>query len=129
MFYSPGSIRRINEKTNKWQARFTYYEERDGRRSKRQLARNFNASSQREAKRIQAQIHMELEQEAEERLSGEGHAAVDPMLSDYARNYIDSREASGAIEKTTAANYRASMKLVLRHLRDIKISAIRAGMV
>ena len=129
MFYSPGSIRKINEKTNKWQARFTYYEERDGKKHKRQLARNFTASSQREAKRIQAQIHMELEQEAEERLDGGSHAAIDPVLSDYARNYIDSREASGAIERTTAANYRASMKLVLRHLRDTKINAIRAGMV
>lgn len=50
MFYTPGSVRVINEKTNKWQSRYTYYEETNGRRRKRQVARNYTATSLREAK-------------------------------------------------------------------------------
>lgn len=64
MFYTPGSVRVINEKTNKWQSRYTYYEETNGRRRKRQVARNYTATLLREARRISAQIHMELEREA-----------------------------------------------------------------
>ena len=129
MFYSPGSVRVINEKTNKWQARFTYYEEGEGHRCKRQLARNFNAGSQREAKRIASQIHMELERAAQAAAEFDLNIHADIALSDYARDYIDGREASRAIEKTTAANYRSSMKHVLRHLPDLPINLIKADMV
>lgn len=129
MFYSPGSVRAINAKTKKWQARFTYYIEEGGRRRKRQLARNFTASSQREAKRISSQIHMELERDAQAAAEFGLNIREDVMLSDYAHDYIDRREASKAIEKTTAANYRSSMKLVLRHLPDLPINLIKADMV
>lgn len=129
MFYSPCSIRAINEKTNKWQARFTYYEESGSRRHKRQVARNFNAGSKREAKKIAAQIHMELERAAQAAAEFDLDIRADVMLSDYARDYIEHREASRAIEKTTAANYRSSMKHVLRHLPDLPINRIRADMV
>lgn len=129
MFYSPGSVRAINAKTKKWQARFTYYIEEGGRRRKRQLARNFTASSQREAKRISPQIHMELERDAQAAAEFGLNIREDVMLSDYAHDYIDRRAASKAIEKTTAANYRSSMKLVLRHLPDLPINLIKADMV
>lgn len=129
MFYTPGSVRVINEKTNKWQSRYTYYEERDGRRRKRQVARNYTATSLREAKRISAQIHMELEREAQAMLEFNLHVQPDVLLSEYARDYIDAREASGAIEKTTASNYRSSMKHVLRHMPDVPIKLVKADMV
>lgn len=129
MFYSPGSVRVVNEKTNKWQVRFTYYKESGDRRCKRQLARNFTASSRREAKRIASEIHMELERAAQAAAEFNLGIQVDAMLSDYARDYIDRREASKAIEKTTAANYRSSMKHVLRHMPDLPINLIKADMV
>lgn len=129
MFYSPGSVRVINEKTNKWQVRFTYYEEDNGHRRKRQLARNFTAGSRREAKRIASQIHMELERAAQAAAEFDLSIHTDIVLSDFARDYIDKREASRAIERTTAANYRSSIKHVLRHLPDLPIGLIKADMV
>lgn len=129
MFYTPGSVRVINEKTNKWQARYTYYVMDGDRRRKRQVARNFTASSLREAKRMSAQIHMELENEAQAKAESDSLDQREICLSEYASGYIDAREMGGVIEKTTAANYRSSMKHVLRHLPDVPLGLITAGMV
>lgn len=81
MRYSAGSIRHIRDDI--WQARFTYYEDPDDHTTKKQTARNFRASSEREAQQEKARIHDQLEREAEFAAFFPSEVSIPTTLEDY----------------------------------------------
>lgn len=123
MKYTAGKVRHIRDDI--YQARFTWHEGRQGEKVAHQVARNFRASSNREAEQKQAAIHAQLERET--RIEQIMPARTD--IADYLYSYARMRECAGAIEKTTLANYCSSTKHILRHIHDVPISKITAPMV
>jgi integrase len=128
MKYSTGWCKRRGS-GDKWIARFSYYEEVDGRRIKREKARTFVAKSDRAARQETTRIHEELEAEALLAKQYPESLGADRDLYEYMSSYIDAREGSHMIERTTAANYRASAKLVRRYLRDRTVGSISSASV
>lgn len=128
MKYTAGKVRHIRDDI--YQARFTWYEERQGKKVAHQVARNFRAGSNREAEQKRAAIHAQLEREAEiERIMPAKTEPAQTDIADYLYSYARMREGAGAIEKTTLANYRSSTKHILRYIHDVPVSKITAPMV
>lgn len=123
MHYSSGSVRRLRDDI--WQARFIYRSDEGGVVTKRQVARNFRAKSAREAKQRKAEIHAELEREAETRRIY-SPTGGNRLLSEYLASYIETQERIRAIEATTAANYRSCIKHILRYVSDKPIKSVTA---
>lgn len=113
------ALRGVGEAVAVWfQARFrVYVTGEDGTKSVRQVYRPIDASTMTEAKRNLAGVRQRLGDEIErEYLIDDAYPGSSTVLYDYMGRYIDEREAAGAIEPTTAANYRNSAKHVMRHL-------------
>ena len=119
MRYSAGSIRHIRDDI--WQARFTYYEDPDDHTTKKQTARNFRASSEREAQQEKARIHDQLEREAEFAAFLPSEVSSPTTLEEYLMEHIDRQEGNGSIEFSTAGNYRSLSKRLVRYLGDIPL--------
>ena len=122
MRYSAGSIRHIRDDI--WQARFTYYEDPDDHTTKKQTARNFRASSEREAQQEKARIHDQLEREAELAAFFPSEVISPTTLEDYLMEHIDRQEGNGSIEFSTAGNYRSLSKRLVRYLGDVPLKKI-----
>ncbi len=127
MKYSAGSIRHIRDDI--WQARFTYYEDPDDHTTKKQTARNFRASSEREAQQEKARIHDQLEREAEFAAFFPSEVSSPTTLEDYLMDHIDRQEGNGSIEFSTAGNYRSLSKRLVRYLGDIPLKKITTAKV
>lgn len=126
---SAGSVRRWR---SKFQARFrVYVTGEDGTKSVRQVYRSIDADTMTEAKRRLAGVRQRLSDELEhEYLIDDTYPGSSTVLADYMGRYIDEREAAGAIEPTTAANYRNSAKHVMRHLPgDTRLDGVTAQRV
>ena len=125
MKYTAGKVRHI--RGNIYQARFMWYEEKGGKKVAHQVARNFQAGSNREVEQKRAAIHAQLEREAEiERVISTKQEPAQTDIEDYLYAYAEMREGTGAIEKTTLANYRSSTKHILRYIHDVPVSGITA---
>lgn len=128
MEYTAGKVRHV--RGDIYQARYTWYEERHGKKIAHQVARNFRAGSKREAEQRRAAIHSELERKAEiDRLMPAAKLPAQTGIADYLYSYARMREGSGAVEKTTLANYRSNTKHILRYIHDVPISGITGEMV
>jgi hypothetical protein len=126
---SAGSVRKWR---SGFQARFrVYVTAEDGTKTKRQVYRSIDAGTMTEAKRRLAGVRQRLSDELErEYLIDDTYPGSSTVLADYMGRYIDEREAAGAIEPTTAANYRNSSKHVMRHLPgDIRLGDVTAQRV
>ena len=125
MKYSNPSVR--DRGGGHWQARFRY-KEGDKWRT---LSRNFEATSKRDANKKAAQLHRQLEEEAELAkfrvllVMDEDEAVLERFLE----KYISGIEGSGQIERTTAAGYRSSAAHICRYLGDVRIDDITADMI
>lgn len=128
MKYTAGKVRHV--KDDIYQARYTWYEEKAGKKVAHQVARNFRAGSKREAEQRRAAIHSELERKAElECIMPAAKQPAQSDIADYLYAYARMREGAGAVEKTTLANYRSNTKHILRYIHDVPISEITGAMV
>ncbi len=126
---SAGSVRKWR---SGFQARFrVYVTGEDGTKTKRQVYRSIDAGTMTEAKRRLAGVRQRLSDEiSREYLIDDTYPGSSTVLGDYMSRYIAEREAAGAIEPTTAANYRNSAKHVMRHLPgDIRLDGVTAQKV
>lgn len=127
MKYSEGSLRLLHD--DLWQARYCYQvTEEDGRVVKKQTARNFHATTHKDALIEKARIREQLEREAllEEIMPTPKKT---PRLSKFMFEQIDDMLKSGLIEPTTHAKYKSEANLILRFIEDVPIHKITGAMV
>lgn len=112
---SVGSVRPWH---GKFQARFRYsYRDDDGMAVRRQATKMIEAKTLAAAKKQLPDTRQALKQELERKLAVVNvYPEASVELAGYMTRYIDEREASHAIEPTTAANYRACAKQIMRHM-------------
>lgn len=125
MRYSNASIRERGD--GRWQARFYY---KDGDKWK-EVSRSFKATSRRAAKKRADEIKEELEHAAQA-ADSPGLAPLpeeDMTVEGFLRRFVDGLESSGQIEKTTAADYRASAEHASRHLAGRRIDELTGEMI
>lgn len=120
MKYTTGGVRSLGG--DRWKARFTYYEGD----KKREICRNFRCAAKskndKAVTRKVAEIHSALEAQAQLDALYSTVEPVDKTVSEYMDEYIARREAAGAIELTTLANYRRSAQYVTRYMGKVKLS-------
>lgn len=126
---SAGSVR---EWHGSYQARFCVsYTAPDGTEVRKQVTKSYRARSLAAARRGLPDVRDEVKDDLERRLLAERvYPGDSDALASYMARYIDEREKSGAIEATTASNYRSVTKHVMRHLcADIRLLEVDAATV
>ena len=89
----------------------------EGKRTNRQATGVIEAKTLAATKRQLPDAQQALKEELERKLLVVSvYPETSAELADYMKRYIGEREASHAIEPTTAANYRACAKRVMRHM-------------
>lgn len=127
MRYSEGSLRLLHDDLH--QALYCYQMVNEEERViKKQVARNFHASSQKEAVLEKARIRDQLEREAllEDMLPCQ---KKNPKLSKFIFEPIDGMLKSGLIEETTYAKYKSEANLILRFIDDVPVHKVTAATV
>ena len=127
MKYSDGYLKHLHD--DLYQARYCYREvDEDGKVTRKQVARNFHAASQKDAVLEKARIREQLEREA--LLEGIlPSPKKNPKLSKFILEQIDEMLKSGHIEETTYVKYKSEAKLILRFIDDVQVHKVTGAMV
>lgn len=119
---SPGTVRAWH---GKYQGRFSVtYIDADGASVRKQLSRAIDAKTEAAARRALPDARQDLKEQITQRLVVENaYPDTATELGGYMGRYVSQREAAGIIEPTTAANYRASARQIMRHMDPHKALA------
>ena len=115
---SPGSVRKHGAG---FQARFecAYLDADGGVVARTHPTRGFGAKTLAAARRMLPDVRQGLKADLERRILADRiYPGDSDLLAEYLGRYVAEREEAHAIEPTTAANYRSTIRQIMRHLPD-----------
>lgn len=129
MFYRSASLVTLTKPRKGFQGVLYYYDE-DGKRKRKTTV--LKAANKSEAKRQLAQWRAEMEAEAEREAAQAaqyGGLRASATVPEYVAGMIDRLEASKAIEASTVAGYRSTLKHITGAFSDVAVKDLTAAEV
>lgn len=112
--YKEDVVDEDGKKRSSWKAVYRTFRDEDG-----------NLVGKAEAKRMLADWRAEMESKAENEASS-CIVRRDVTVGEYATLYVDTLEASKAVERSTVAGYRSTLKRIVSDLGDVRLNELNA---